>query len=490
MAGANGNSSIFHEIKGDNVQIVEDTAKWNPVANGAFAFSKKPLRVGVSVLLEIEGSGRVSLGIIQIDPLTLKDKPLCKLNDISEYIQINEVRVHRRKCSIKYTRESGVGRVVAFYNNEKFTQNIRPGSDAWLAVYVKFGEVTLRLNSEAETVDSPILSEVIGSNLEFCANGKNEVRTVSANPAAICFIGQPLNINQKISFNCEPMRNGQGETPSRFFLKFFITDKNPKQLQQQHKNLFSVSATSKTVPQWVCSIVLDRDNCNGQITIERATGQVIVTNGMNGIFREKIYADQKSELWVMLDLYRVLVRQVEYCVVTMDTVDGAGGVYITAVSPIREPPQRSMSVLPYGYVTGNDSVARYDYVTGNESASGNDSVSEDEDPNQEEYAISDPPKIDPLKPAEDLVRFEASFNGQFANLVSDLSGLELCDYLISLQVITIADLEKINSKETTRNQNRELLCLLSRRPVPRSKFIDALRDSGNRHLIEKFFPDF
>ncbi|KAK3599789.1 hypothetical protein CHS0354_037275 [Potamilus streckersoni] len=466
MAGATVNLSTFHEIKGDNVQISEDIARWNPVVNGAFAFSKKQLRAGVSVILEIEGSGRISLGIIKIDPLTLKNRPLYKLNDVSEYIQINEVRVHKRKCSIKYSLESGEGKVVAIYNNEKFTQSIKPGSDVWLAVYVKFGEVTMRLNSE-EADDSPVLSEVIGMNMEFCTNGKNEVKTVYSNPAAICFIGQPLKISQKISLFCEPLKDGRGEKPSRFYLKIYITDKDPKQLQKQHKNLFTVNTTNKSVPQWVCTRVMDRDNCNGQVTIERAADHVIITNGMNETTREDVSADQKSDLWVALDLYRVLVQQVEICIVAMDRPDGAsdgyitagGDGYITATSSIQQPTQRSLSLISYASVTGNDS----DYA----SVTTNDSGSEEE---------------------EVQVRFESSFNGYFASLVSDLTGIELCDHLIALKVITMADFEKINSKHTSHGQNRELLCLLSKRPVPRSKFIAALKESGNGHLIKKFFP--
>ncbi|KAK3599790.1 hypothetical protein CHS0354_037276 [Potamilus streckersoni] len=469
MAGATVNLSTFHEIKGDNVQIAEDIARWNPVVNGAFAFSKKQLRAGVSVILEIEGSGRISLGIIKIDPLTLKNRPLYKLNDVSEYIQINEVRVHKRKCSIKYSLESGEGKVVAIYNNEKFTQSFKPGSEVWLAVYVKFGEVTMRLNSEAEADDSPVLSEVIGMNMEFCTNGKNEVKTVSSNPAAICFIGQPLKISQKISFFCEPLKDGRGEKPSRFYLKIYITDKDPKQLQKQHKNLFTVNTTNKSVPQWVCTRVMDRDNCNGQVTIERAADHVIITNGMHERTREDVSADQKSDLWVALDLYRVLVRQVEICIVSMDRPDGASDGYITATSPIHQPTRSSES---YASVTGKKS----------------DSEEEITPPVQEDDAVFDLPNFYPLIADEDQVRFECSFNGHFASLVSDLTGIELCDHLIALKVITMADFEKINSKHTSHGQNRELLCLLSKRPVPRSKFIAALEKSGNSHLIKKFFP--
>ncbi|KAK3599791.1 hypothetical protein CHS0354_037278 [Potamilus streckersoni] len=540
MAGVTVNLVDFHAIKGDNVQISGKTASWNPVTNWAIAFSRDPLSVGVPVILEIDGSGHIGLGVIHKDPKVLTDRLLSRPTDIQEYSQINEVKVHKRKCSIRFTLEPGGKTIVTYYSGKTYKQSVIPGTKVWLAVHVKFGDITLKLSHdrEAEVDYNPVISEVKGINLEFCSDGKNEVRTVSSNPAALCFIGKSLNIGEKMSFLCEPLKDIRGQLPRQFVLKIYVTNKNPKQLQQQYKNLFTITTTNKTVPQWVCSEVMERKNFSEQMTIERTVDSVIFTNGMNERIKEDISTYQRSELWIGLELYRVIVRQVEVCAVAMDTQDGAGDGYITSLSvaersdvylelkpdkqkkrkeiqwqkdkccPIErnESAKSFLSVTGYdsdGYLTavavtqknneylelipeqqhkqyphseGIESIQSYAFVTGKDSDSKEEGISRIQS------------KPDLLIPAEDIVRFESSFNGHFVDLVKDLSALELCDHLISLQVITMPELEKINSKDTSRDQNRELLFLLCRKPVPRSKFIAALKDSGNGHLSKMFFP--
>ncbi|KAL3884420.1 hypothetical protein ACJMK2_024559 [Sinanodonta woodiana] len=534
----------FHEIKGDNVLICDKTAAWNPVANWAIAFSKEPLSVGVPVILEIDGSGHIDLGIIQRDPQVLKDRMLSRPQDIQEYSRINKVRVHKRKCNIRFTLEPGGARIVANYSGKSYKQTINPGAKVWLASYVLFGDITLKLrhDREAEADENPVVSDIKGMNLEFCANGKNEVRTVSPNPAAICFIGKSLIIGQKMSFLCDPLKDSQGELPSRFCLKIYITNKEPKQLQQQYMNLFTITAANTSAPKWVCSTVMERQNCKGQVTVERTVDSLILTNGMNERIKEEISADQKKELWVGLELYRVAVRQVEVCTVSMDTKDGASDGYVSPVLEAKRefkpkeqkkkkemkqqndkccPLERNESVQSFISVTGDDldvitdgylnpitqsnneylelipeqqykqyphsgrteSIQSYTYVTGNESDLKQDISCIEE----ESTSVSSKPES--IIAAKDLVRFESSYNACFVDLVKDLSALELCDHLISLQVITMPELERIMSKDTSHDQNRELLFLLCRKPVPRSKFIVALKDSGNGHLSKMFFPE-
>ncbi|KAL3884423.1 hypothetical protein ACJMK2_024562 [Sinanodonta woodiana] len=513
--------SSFHKIKGDNILTTEDIATWNPVANGAITFSKEPLRSGVPVIFEIEGTGHISLGIIHINPQNLKDRPLYKLQDIPEYIAINEIKVNKQKCSIKSTLEPDKERVVTNFNGKIFTQTIRPVSDVWLTVYIKFGQVTLRLRSEAAVSYAPILSELLGTNLEFCANGKNEVRTISSNPAAICFLSKPLDIGQKISFFCEPLKDGRGEPARQFYLKIKIINKEPKQLQQQYPYMFTTAATKRSEPNWVCSVNMEMKECNGKLSIERSVDSITFSNAMNERTRESKYTDHSSELWVALELYRVSVRQIVFCTFRINIVSD-DAEYVTPNDAMNYvSPDNAVDYLTpdnsVDYLTPDNSV---DYLTPDNAVDyltpalvGKLKLDEQNKPkdtlsppkphrgkglsmpsyaivygnNSEEGANCKPLSEYPSKSAEDTVRFEASFNGYFAELVSDLSAPELCDHLLSLQLMTAGEYDTITRRNTSYNQNRELLRLLCKRPITKLQFEAALKQTGNGHLVPKFF---
>ncbi|KAK3599787.1 hypothetical protein CHS0354_037273 [Potamilus streckersoni] len=543
--------SSFHKTKGDNILTTEDTATWNPVANGAITFSKEPLRSDVPVIFEMEGTGRISLGIIHFDPKNLKGRPLYKLQDMPEYIEINEIRFHKQKCSIKSTLEPGGERVVTNFIGKKFTQRIRPVTNVWLAVCVKYGEVTLRLISEAAVHYTPILSEVIGMNLEFCGNGKNEVRTVSSNPAALCFLSKPLNIGQKMSFFCKPLTDDQGVAARQFYLKIKIINKEPRQLQQQYPYIFTVTATQRSEPNWVCSVNMDMKECNGQLSVERSVDRITFSNAMNERTKESKYTDQSSELWVALELYRVSVRQIVFCTLTMNIVDDAveystpvdAVEYLTPDNAVEYStpddavgyltPDNAVEYLTpdnaVGYLTPEDAVGyqtpddAVGYLTPEDAVGYPTPLSlplarklKSEERNNPKdtlpppkphqsrkkglsmpsYAIVDGNKSNledgalsayPSKSVEDNVRFEASFNGYFSELVSDLSASELCDHLLSLNLMTEGEYDTIISKDSSYDQNRELLRHLRRRSVPRLQFEAALKKTGNGHLVPMFF---
>ncbi|KAL3884418.1 hypothetical protein ACJMK2_024557 [Sinanodonta woodiana] len=464
-AEANVNYIGFHTVKGDNVQMKEDIATWTPVANGAAAFSEQPLSAGVPVEVEITGSGHAELGIIAIDPEKLKCKPLYRLEDIPQYFQINKVQVHKRKCRITASLLTDENIVIITYDVNKYTQTIKSGMKVWLAIYVNFGDLSLKLYScGASNSYNPIFSAIKGPNLQF-GDGMNEVRTISSKPGAICFIKNPLKVSQRMNFTCERLPGGrtQSGTSKRSHLTIYITEADPVELYRQHKDIFTVSAAQTSEPSWVCSFIIRKDNCSGQINIEMEPGTIILTDALNNEVRKRIHIDQRTKLWVALELFRVSVRQVEVSTLTSTDDSGAAQGYISAVNE----PQRQLNIerhnsIPYIDVEGNA-------------------------PDIER--INDQPQQETFTRRDEIIQFKPSYNGYFSKLVNDLTPISLCDELLSLEIITGQQYEEIRLTKPLVEQNRKLLPLLWRRPVSKLQFISCLQNSGNEHLVQYFFPN-
>ncbi|KAK3599793.1 hypothetical protein CHS0354_037280 [Potamilus streckersoni] len=446
----------FHEVKGDNVIITEDIATWNPVASGAAIFSEQPLRVGVPVEVEIRGSGHLKLGIISTDPKKLNGKPLCRLEDIPQYIHINEVQFHKMECRI--TASLWENKVVTTYNGKKFTHTIKPGMKIWLAFYVKFGDITLKLDScEASRNYNTIFSAVKGPNLQI-ADDMTEVRTISSNPAAVCFIKNTLKVNQRMSFTCEPLPDGRTErrATKRFHLTVYITEADPLQSYRQRKDIFTASAAQALEPGCVYSVTMGKSNCNGRITIDRAPDSIIFTDTSNKEVRKQVHLDHRTKLWVALELFRVSVRQVEVVTLTEDPGAAQG-----CILHVDQQQQHLHNERPYLDVIGTVDTLNIE--------------------------LNIPSQLGTSTPRDEKTQFRSSYNGQFSKLVQDLDPVGFCDELMSLEIITMQQYEEIIKIKTTCDKNRHLLLLLCKRPVTKLQFISSLQKSGNGHLVQTFF---
>lgn len=87
----------FSSLHGQNVTLTNSstTAKWSSSNSGGWAFSAVPLEQGQTVVVDLDGSGHCDLGFIKEDP---------KFTDMAKnappFKQMNEIRIHKRKCII------------------------------------------------------------------------------------------------------------------------------------------------------------------------------------------------------------------------------------------------------------------------------------------------------------------------------------------------------------------------------------------------------
>jgi hypothetical protein len=88
----------FSSTHGQNITLTNSssTATWSPKQFSGWASSSSPLEQGQTVVVELNGSGHCELGLFKEDPeATNRTKQTFK--------QINEIRIHKRKCVIPVT---------------------------------------------------------------------------------------------------------------------------------------------------------------------------------------------------------------------------------------------------------------------------------------------------------------------------------------------------------------------------------------------------
>lgn len=87
----------FSPLHGQNVTLMNSstTAIWSTSSSGGWAFSAVPLEQGQTVVVDLDGSGHCDLGFIKEDP-----KSINMTKNAPAFKQMNEIRIHKRKCII------------------------------------------------------------------------------------------------------------------------------------------------------------------------------------------------------------------------------------------------------------------------------------------------------------------------------------------------------------------------------------------------------
>lgn len=85
----------FSSLHGQNILLSDKsrTATWEPRDSGAWACSTLPLEAGQIMVVRLEGSCHCELGFIKDDP---------KVTDMAKPVfqQMNEIRIHKRSCTV------------------------------------------------------------------------------------------------------------------------------------------------------------------------------------------------------------------------------------------------------------------------------------------------------------------------------------------------------------------------------------------------------
>ena len=94
---------MFHPLKGKNIKLDKKKiiATWTPVDSGGQLFSCQCLDENHELILDLNGSGGVELGIINRKPNQGRQNVRGNGTDQGNYQFLNDVKIHRRSCKIR-----------------------------------------------------------------------------------------------------------------------------------------------------------------------------------------------------------------------------------------------------------------------------------------------------------------------------------------------------------------------------------------------------
>lgn len=95
----------FSDVCGESINISEEgkVATWVvPAQSGGWVYCKRPLPAGGSASVTVNGSGHYQLGFISTNPDNMSPSA-----DVAPcFKQINDVRLHRKSCTISMARDA------------------------------------------------------------------------------------------------------------------------------------------------------------------------------------------------------------------------------------------------------------------------------------------------------------------------------------------------------------------------------------------------
>ena len=371
------------------------------------------------------------------------------------------------------------------------------------------------------------LSRTYGHNIRLAEND-TKAMTINKCPAAITFLNFVLRPNHQVQLRCSPTSESS-KKPSRFHLKIMAHRNDPETLLEDFKGTFDTSVKSRSEPPWTYIDLLDRDVCEGAISVTLTDKQSITCSTDTEYKKEmSLPFDASGGVWLIFELYRVSLRllnlsdvkkkeQVENKKVQEQQVD-------TGAKKNRVGRDEMDSILPEH--RGNEN-AHMDEPN-------NSNIKVDEfmntkcrpelslDLSQQRDAESNNPlelsaiqegmeriekrvedmhdKIDmnnisskemqspgALSPPETPDKL--SFKSNYVTLLRDLKADDIIDYLFQYDIIGKNLYDKVLVEKVPYNANRVLLRELLDKTVDRTVFERILNDSAHQHLIPLFFPD-
>ena len=390
-------------------------------------------------------------------------------------------------------------------------------------------DVLLAVNVNATFVETQMtLSRTHGNNIRLEEN-HTKAKTINKCPAAISFLNFKILPNQSRQFHCTTTTEGS-KKPSRFQLKIMAHRNDPQTLLDDFKGTFDTSVKSVSEPPWTGIDSLDRDVCEGTISLLVTDNNSIVCSTDRGYRKEmSVRFDTREGVWLIFELYRVSLRLLGVC-------------------DVKEPEILEMVeiVEPMETDTKANVVNRDELDSVNPTYSGNENAHVDE-PNDTNIKV-DEPKIQKCRPElslnisrqhnfessnplvldasalqEGIQRIEKSvedirvkintdnvcptemvspdqpsppsnpvklnFKRNFVALLHDVKADDIIDYLFQYDIISKNLYDQILAEKVPLNANRILLRQLLNKTVDRSVFERILNDSSYKHLIPLFLSN-
>ena len=156
------------------------------------------------------------------------------------------------------------------------------------------------------------LSRTHGNNIRLEEND-TKGKTISKCPAAIGFLNFKILPSQSCQFHCTATTDGS-KKPSRFHLKIMAHRNDPQTLIDDFKGTFDTSVKSVSEPPWTGIDSLDRDVCEGTISLLVTANHSIVCSTDRGYKKEmSLRFDTREGVWLIFELYRVSLRLLGVC---------------------------------------------------------------------------------------------------------------------------------------------------------------------------------
>ena len=372
-----------------------------------------------------------------------------------------------------------------------------------------------------------VLSRTHGNNIRLAEND-TKAMTINKCPAAITFLNFLLRPNYQVRLQCSATTEGS-KKPSRFHLKIMAHRNDPQTLLGDFKGTFDTSVKSVSEPPWTGIDSLDRDVCEGTISVILTDNRSIVCSTDRGYRKEmSLPFDASGGVWLIFELYRVSLR-------------------LRSVSDLRGTEMSEGTADEHKEKENKENVLSKDEPDSvNPVYSGNENAHVDE-PNDTNIKV-DEPKIQKCRPElslnisrqhnfessnplvldasalqEGIQRIEKSvedirvkintdnvcptemvspdqpsppsnpvklnFKRNFVALLHDVKADDIIDYLFQYDIISKNLYDQILAEKVPLNANRILLRQLLNKTVDRSVFERILNDSSYKHLIPLFLSN-
>lgn len=228
----------FSDVKGENVVLTREknSVSWKDRYSGGIVFSEFPLVCGKQLKLTVRGTSIIHVGFFNQNPdsvANLKELHLKKSIDF-----IAELNVYKKKCSVYLERSDSSFTYIR--GDIPYTVNIPPDMNIWAAVYIQFGDASVRLYSETELMTPVPFHATHGQNIEFFDNSRTAAKLHIPNPSATACI--ELNPTEEKAVSVTLRLKPCSASIKKYRLSLLATHSSPKLLSTSSEYMFMTDA--------------------------------------------------------------------------------------------------------------------------------------------------------------------------------------------------------------------------------------------------------
>lgn len=423
---------MFHDIKGVNISTDRKkvTASWNPKKSWGVLFVEKQIIEQQPIILQIQGSGALELGITTTNPTSLRNCVPTSLGDLEVYYCLNDVKLHRRSCNMKLEIDLRKQEVISSFGGGEYRQKIARDQCYWITADMKYGDMELQLKNQDDDNMAYTFSDVCGTNIKRL-NDPTIVTSLRKSPAAYCFLSQPLEPNMQLSLKCLP-KSYQGIIPGRYYVKLFYTHKSPNEIISQMPNMYSLQDSPNNIVQ--CFTILEKEECIGPPIKVSLTEYMLTYVTSSGTERSQML-EYAEDVWLAFELFGVSLAlevhgKFDRCAIESHSVE-------CDFQPIVH--------------SDNTLTAQMD----------------------------------------DPVNLETAIQKNFVKLKKDLMAKEFIDYMFESKLITGQELTRLTtlSEQDPALANKDVLMKLSKGNISKKFLFKALEETSQLHLLKYFLPE-